>query len=404
MTAVSARMERTASWLLLASLGLVLFNLLAAQVAFGLAAILWLRLVLTDRDGQHLPAFVWWLGGYAALTVLSALFSLDRSTSLPDLKQLLLFLMVPMVMRLARGDRAMTALDVIIAMGAAGAVLGVIQSAVYGVGDLSNRPQGSLTHYMTYSGVIMLVLCAAAARLLFYGRQWVWPAVAIPALAVALVVSLGRNAYVGAVVGIGALLAIRRARLLVIVPVLALVFVIAAPASLKSRALSMFDLRDESNRDRLDMLAIGADIVRDHPLFGVGPDMVIHVYPQYRRPDAVHPVNVHLHNVPMQIAAERGLPALAVWIGFITVAAIGLTRQLRVGPAQAVAGSGLAAIAAMLSAGLFEYNFGDSEFLMLFLGLITLPYAARLPARTAVAAAARTDTPLPAELPRPRPV
>ena len=29
----------------------------------------------------------------------------------------------------------------------------------------------------------------------------------------------------------------------------------------------------------------------------------------------------------------------------------------------------------MLAAGLFEYNFGDSEFLMLFLVLITLPYA-----------------------------
>ena len=29
----------------------------------------------------------------------------------------------------------------------------------------------------------------------------------------------------------------------------------------------------------------------------------------------------------------------------------------------------------MLAAGLFEYNFGDSEFLMLFLVLVTLPYA-----------------------------
>jgi len=35
----------------------------------------------------------------------------------------------------------------------------------------------------------------------------------------------------------------------------------------------------------------------------------------------------------------------------------------------------LAAIAAMLAAGLFEYNFGDSEFLMLFLVLVTLPFA-----------------------------
>ena len=31
----------------------------------------------------------------------------------------------------------------------------------------------------------------------------------------------------------------------------------------------------------------------------------------------------------------------------------------------------------MLAAGLFEYNFGDSEFLMLFLVLVTLPYAHR---------------------------
>ena len=39
----------------------------------------------------------------------------------------------------------------------------------------------------------------------------------------------------------------------------------------------------------------------------------------------------------------------------------------------------------MLAAGLFEYNFGDSEFLMLFLLLITLPFAlaAQRPTETA---------------------
>ena len=36
----------------------------------------------------------------------------------------------------------------------------------------------------------------------------------------------------------------------------------------------------------------------------------------------------------------------------------------------------MAAAIAMLTAGLFEYNFGDSEFLLLFLILITLPFAA----------------------------
>ena len=44
----------------------------------------------------------------------------------------------------------------------------------------------------------------------------------------------------------------------------------------------------------------------------------------------------------------------------------------------------------MLAAGMFEYNFGDSEFLMLFLLLVTLPYAAdRVTATTAPAVAQR---------------
>ena len=403
MTAAVSSLERAASWLLLASLGLVMFNLLAAQVVFGLAALVWLRLVLTDREPQHLPGFVWWLGAYAALTVVSALLSLDPGTSLPDLKQLLLFLMVPMVVRLARGDRAMTALDVIIATGAAGAVLGVIQAmAVYGFANMDQRPEGSLTHYMTYSGVIMLALCAAVARLLFDQRQWVWPAVAVPALAVALAVTMSRNAYVGAVVGIGSVLAARRARLLLILPILLVGLLVLAPSGLRTRIQSIADLQNATNRDRLTMLSMGVEMVRDHPLFGLGPNMVIQVYPEYRPADAVNPLNVHLHNVPMQIAAERGLLALGVWIVFIAVAAAGLIRQLRAGPARAVAGAGVAAIAAMLSAGLFEYNFGDSEFLMLFLGLISLPYAARLPSREAVTAPAADAVPA-ADLPRPRP-
>jgi putative inorganic carbon (HCO3(-)) transporter len=127
------------------------------------------------------------------------------------------------------------------------------------------------------------------------------------------------------------------------------------------------------------MLEMGREIVRDHPVFGVGPEMIGRVYGQYLRPNPVHTYNPHLHNVPVQIAAERGLPALAVWLGFIGTAIVSLAGQLRRGPARSLAGAGLGAVVAMLAAGLFEYNFGDSEFLMLFLGLITLPFAARLP-------------------------
>jgi hypothetical protein len=80
--------------------------------------------------------------------------------------------------------------------------------------------------------------------------------------------------------------------------------------------------------------------------------------------------------VPVQIAAERGLPALGVWLWFIVVLIIDLTRRLKLAREAYLPAAALAATVGMLAAGLFEYNFGDSEFLMLFLVLITLPYAA----------------------------
>jgi len=123
------------------------------------------------------------------------------------------------------------------------------------------------------------------------------------------------------------------------------------------------------------MMKSGWRIVKDDPLTGVGPDMIIQVYPHYRDRTAVNERTPHLHNVPLQIAAERGVPALVVWIWFIAVLVRDFWRR-RHSLDRALSNTGLAVIGAMLAAGLFEYNFGDSEFLMLFLVLITLPYAA----------------------------
>jgi O-antigen ligase len=382
-------LDRIAYWLLTASLGMTLFNLLAAQVLFGLAALLWVWIVRSDARRPDVPQFFWPLAAYAGLTLASAAMSLDPRASFIDSRQLVLILIVPVVIRLARGTRAMTTLDVIMALGAAGAFIGVVEYTIFGFDNLNRRPMGSLSHYMTYSGLIMLVLGAAVARLLFYPAQRIWPAVAVPALAVALAATQTRNAYLGALAALACLLPLRQVRLLLAVPVLIVLFVVAAPAQIKDRAFSIANLQDESNRDRIQMLAMGRNMIRDYPMFGVGPEMVGRVYGKYLQPNPVHTYNPHLHNVPVQIAAERGLPALAVWLWFIGAAAWGLLQEFRRGPAPALAAAGLGAIAAMLTAGLFEYNFGDSEFMMLFLGLISLPYAARA-AATAAADASRS--------------
>jgi O-antigen ligase len=213
----------------------------------------------------------------------------------------------------------------------------------------------------------------------------------LAALIGALATTQSRNAWVGACTGIAILLLMRDLRLIGLLPVVAAVFIALAPAQLTDRFYSMFRIQDQrrqnaateasvrSNQDRLAMIRSGIRIIKDHPLTGVGPDMVMDVYPVYRDKEAVNQLNPHLHNVPLQIAAERGLPALAVWLGFIVVLLRDFIRQRQRSLALFLPNAGLAIVAAMFAAGMFEYNFGDSEFLMLFLLLVTLPYAVARP-------------------------
>jgi O-antigen ligase len=274
---------------------------------------------------------------------------------------------------------SLTAVDVVITVGAVSAMLGIIQYVLQGYDNLGRRPQGMLGLNMTYSGLVMLVVCAAFARIMFATHNRTWAALVMPALLIALAFTFTRSAWVGACCGVGLLFVLRDFRLLALLPVAVGVFMLVAPPNLSARIYSTFSLTDPSNADRVAMMRSGMRMIRDHPLTGVGPDMIIEVYPEYRDATAVNPLAPHLHNVPMQIAAERGLPALIAWLWFVVVLVRDLVRRAR-GGFPSLANGGLAAVVAMLTAGMFEYNFGDSEFLMLFLVLVTLPYAAeRMP-------------------------
>lgn len=385
----TSSLERTGFVLIALCLGLVQFGLFPSQsVLFSAAAILWLVVVIRDgpsaaslRPGRGTPAFFLPLMLYAAWTLLSAAMSSNPTASFIDSKQLLMFLMVPIVARFATGQRAAKTVDVIIAIGAAGALVGIVQFAMLGYNDLGHRPVGPLSHWMTYSGVLMLVACAAVARLIFRPVSIAWPLIAVPALIVALVVTNTRNAWIGTFLAVCLLLAIRNLKLVLVAPAIALVALVLAPGQVQDRARTMLNPTDPASRDRVVMWKIGRDMIRDHPVFGMGPEMIQRDYPTYRQayPEAVNERNPHLHNVPIQIAAERGVPALVLWLWFVIVAGRDLWRQVRAKIAPDVAGAGLAALVAMFAAGLFEYNFGDSEFLMLLLGIITLPFAATRP-------------------------
>lgn len=377
----NSKLETAALVCLFCFIAALQISIAASGILLTLTIGLWVALLVSGHERPTAPPFFGALLLYAAATLVSVLFSLDPTISLIDSRELLLFLVVPLVYRLARHEHAQTVATIIVTVGAASAVFGVVQYGILEYDNLGQRPTGTMGHYMTYSGLLVLVIGLAGARILFDRRERSWSALVMPALLVALTLTLTRSYWIGAGAALALLLVLKDLRLLAVVPVLAALVLAMAPPQVTTRIYSAFDLQDPTVRDRFAMARAGLRIIQNHPLTGVGPDMVQEVYPEYRDANAVQENNPHLHNVPLHIAAERGLPALAVWLGFLILVVGGLVKRLRTDGFHALSAAGLAAVVGMLAGGLFEYNFGDSEFLMLFLVLITLPHAAqnRLP-------------------------
>ena len=119
-------------------------------------------------------------------------------------------------------------------------------------------------------------------------------------------------------------------------------------------------------------------MIRDYPLTGVGSGMIPQMYPRYRAADSVLHNIAHLHNNLVQLAAENGILAVLAWIWLIGKVLVDLIRWKRsvMSPDEKFIVHGtIGIIVSLIVAGMFEYNFGDSEIRMLFLVLITIPYA-----------------------------
>jgi O-antigen ligase len=377
-------LEQAGALALFGMAGAVQFSIAAAQILLGIALICWITLLVVRRERVEAPSFFWPMAAYAAATIVSAALSPDPRTSLVDCKQLVLFLLVPLVYRFINGGRPHTLLTVVVTCAAVSAVFGIVQYGILHYDNLGQRPQGTLGHWMTYSGLLMLVIGVAIARVIFGKSDRTWAALVLPALGVAVALTFTRSAWVGGCAGLALLFSLKDFRLFALLPVLAAIFIAIAPGQITRRYQSMFNMNDPTVRDRYTMLRIGERMVETHPLTGVGPNMVQRLYVDYKGPDSlvgpdgVTHINPHLHNDFLQIAAERGLPALALWLWFVVALMRDLWTRFHAGQRE-LAATAMATVVALLTAGLFEYNFGDSEVLMLFLTIVSLPAAAARP-------------------------
>jgi O-antigen ligase len=246
------------------------------------------------------------------------------------------------------------------------------------------RVRGPFSIYMTFGGVLFLgalFFLAYLAHVPWRRSWWMLPGAAVTVAALAFTYS--RNAWLGLAAGaLGLVLTARRtARVVAVLAAVLVLGAVAMPGPVVQRARSIVNLEDPTARDRVAMWRSGLAMIAEHPLLGVGPGEVRAWYQHYRRPEAVRPSTGHLHNSPIQIAAERGLPALGawvwLWIVFFREAWRVLVRAGREPPSRrALVCASLAGVAGFLVAGLFEHNFGDGEVVMVVYALMAQPWVA----------------------------
>jgi putative inorganic carbon (HCO3(-)) transporter len=375
----------------------ILFSIAISQILLGIG----LLLLILGRPALHFPPIKLPLALFFIATILADLLSGDPLAGLPQIKKFYVFAIVVLISSAFRSVARFTILLIswaAIAVFSAGAgfvqVLARRQYAVHlkWVTDydyyLDDRIRGFASHWMTFGAEQMIVLLMLLSFLLFAcPKRWrilAWSCAAI--LWISLMLGLTRSIFLlGVPLGVLYLLCAFKPWTMALVPILALASYIVMPFQVRERVWSVVSPHGEmdSNSFRSVTRRTGWEMVKRHPWLGLGPEEIRPSFESYVPPEIPRPLPPgwygHLHNIYLQYAAERGVPALCFLLWMIGKMVIDFARALRAGTVSPqhryLVHGAIAVIVAVLAAGFFEYNLGDSEVLTMFLAVTTAAYA-----------------------------
>ncbi len=314
---------------------------------------------------------------FAIFEIISIFFSIDFKTSVGDLKEILLFLIVPVTFNLTHKRDDFKIFNYALSFAI---FLSFILSVLEYSGIITGRERASgfLSHYMTQSGILMLFSILSLSMVFFERgkKKFIWVFLFFVSL-FSLVLTMTRSAWIGVIFGIIFITILYRPKLLIFFFILTIIIAFLSPDTVKKRFISIFDPQDETVKERIYMAKAFLRIISKYPIFGTGLDTAKIAYRKFKPPEAVREIP-HLHSNIFQIGSELGILALFVWLLFVISSFLDNYRVWRFSKNEFTKLSGLAGTGVIISffiAGLFEFNFGDSEVKMLFLYLITYPKA-----------------------------
>jgi O-antigen ligase len=325
------------------------------------------------------------LSGFLLASLIAVLASSAPLAGLDHLRYVFQIGMLFLVVNTVHTEKhASSLVHLLIAAGTVMALYGLWQAMTHGA---DFRVRGTM-HYMTFSGILMIVVLLAVAQVTFepIRRRLLWCGPAVFVLLAALLMTRTRNAWLGLLAGLCIILGYRKKVLLLALPPLVVVSYLLAPQVVRERLHSFVNFQDITLQERLYQWRAGLDMIRHHPFTGIGMGTMERMYLQYRHPDdpsAPGRRYGHLHNNFIQVAAEVGLIGFGFWLSIWIVYFRHTWRTgKRLPPhrrqARALVVGSMASMAALLVAGCFEYNFGDAEVILLGWFSMALPYLAPL--------------------------
>jgi len=350
-----------------------------SQIFLSLSFIFWLIMLIKEKQKFSFPFFFWPLITYIVLSLISSCFSVNPKLSLKDSKELVLFIIVPLVYTGFHNEKVLKKANLALLVSAGASFFySLFQLLSFKLSWPMERTTGFMNNAMTLGGLLILFCCMSFSMFLFSKDKlkYLWGTGFFLSL-FTLILAQTRSAWIGIIIASSFILLLYKPKLLIIVPVALALLYLVSPQIIKNRAISVFSLKDKSNQNRLEFLKAGIKIIKDYPLFGTGPDTVDIIFqnPKYGLSESAKK-NVHLHNTILQTAAERGIPTLVAWLVFMVLVFISLLKLLKNKDPTLYLFSvaALAALIGLFTAGLFEYNFADSEITALFLYIITIPF------------------------------
>jgi putative inorganic carbon (HCO3(-)) transporter len=361
----------------------LLVSIAAGEILLAAALVSWL--IWQPRRPQ-LPSYVTPLCVFILTTFLSLAVSPDPAINWAFRKTVIFGMALLAATFVTTRWRARTSYAFLLALATFTSIWALVQFGIayarfLGTEKLSDDPTvlaritGFMGHWLTFSGEQLLVWCAAVPALIYLGKRWFVPLTIVGA---ALILSFTQSVWLGAAAGIGtvAFLLPRRLLVVVILP-LVLMGVLASPLIYQRLNRSLNDPDFAPRTGRLTLWKAGARMIRDHPWFGVGPERVpTEFLKMYRGSNLKDVYYGHLENNFLQIAAERGLICFAAFIWFLLELYAGLVRLLKAADdgTRWIVLSAISALTGFVVSGLFQYNFGDSEVLLLLLFIVSIPF------------------------------